>query len=214
MFYFNTFQFLVLWLLQVYPLNATQAINQNSIPFYSTRLDSPAAEHTAFIDADGGDMCLCGRVGGEGAQHSAQWIYAFRQVAVCRQETPINRFYWCCLETDSRLHICSEQHSFSKGNMEATPWHNPLARYPTWWYPSSHMPAAIGTVLASPRHLHKLLCFCEHICVGTKCSYLPLVYRGHCVTEDKHWLCDTLCFVHTSENTICGFSEEWGDYEA
>lgn len=101
MYYFNTLPFLALWLLQVYPLKATQTINQNSIPSHSIWIYSLAGKHTAFIDADGGDIYLC-----RGEETTlCMWIYAFRQVAVCRQETPIKRFYWSCLETHSVLHI-------------------------------------------------------------------------------------------------------------
>lgn len=117
MFYFNTLQFLALWPLQVYPLKATQTINQNSTPFHSIWIYSPAAKHTAFIDANGGDIYLC-----RGDQTTLyMWIYAFRQVSVCRQETPINRFYWSCLETDSVLHIYRGTVIFFKGKYRGKP---------------------------------------------------------------------------------------------
>lgn len=100
-FILTPYRFLALWLLQVYPLKATQTINQNSIPSHSIWIYSLAGKHTAFIDADGGDIYLC-----RGEETTlCMWIYAFRQVAVCRQETPIKRFYWSCLETHSVLHI-------------------------------------------------------------------------------------------------------------
>lgn len=116
-FILTPYRFLVLWLLQVYPLKAIQTVNQNSTPFHSTGLYSPAGRHTAFIEAYGSDIHFCRRE----ETTLYMWIYAFRQVAVCRQETPINRFYWCCLETDSRLHIYREQSSSPWGNREADP---------------------------------------------------------------------------------------------
>lgn len=119
-FILTLYSFLALWLLQVYPLKATQTINQNSTPFHSVWIYSPAGEHTAFIDADGGDIHLC-----RGEETTLYvWIYVFRQVAVCRQETPINTFYCSCLERDSVLHIYRRTVTFSKENTEANPWQN------------------------------------------------------------------------------------------
>lgn len=140
MFYFNAFQFGVLWWLQVCPLKATRTVNKITHTFHSLGSDLPAGAHTAFTDMDGIYLYR----GGEALL--SMWIYAFRQVVVCRQETPINRFYDSCLEADSVFHVSKGTVIFFKGKYRskalAAFW---VTAHNTMWYLTLHIAVVMGT---------------------------------------------------------------------